>query len=65
MKFEFEKSYDILQRTPVVLKTLLGNLHDDWIMNNEGPDTFSPYDVVGHSVHGEKTDWTVRTKIIL
>lgn len=65
MKFEFEKSYDILQRTPVVLKTLLGNLHDDWIMNNEGPDTFSPYDVVGHLVHGEKTDWTVRTKIIL
>lgn len=65
MKFEFEKSYDILQRTPAILKTLLGNLHDDWIMNNEGPDTFSPYDVVGHLVHGEKTDWTVRTKIIL
>jgi hypothetical protein len=34
-------------------------------MNNEGPDTFSPYDVIGHLIHGEKTDWTARTKIIL
>lgn len=34
-------------------------------MNNEGPDTFSPFDVVGHLLHGEKTDWAARTKIIL
>jgi hypothetical protein len=34
-------------------------------MNNEGPETFSPYDVIGHLVHGEKTDWAPRTKIIL
>jgi hypothetical protein len=34
-------------------------------MNNEGPETFSPYDVIGHLIHGEKTDWTARTKMIL
>ncbi len=65
MKFSLEKSYEILERTPAVLKTLLTNLSDDWIINNEGPQTFSPYDVIGHLIHGEKTDWTTRTKIIL
>lgn len=65
MKFEIGKSIGILERTPAVLKTLLYNLHTDWIMNNEGPETFSPYDVVGHLIHGEKTDWRVRAAIIL
>jgi hypothetical protein len=65
MKYTLEKSYEILERTPAVLNTLLSNLHDDWVMNNEGPDTFSPYDVIGHLIHGEKTDWATRTKIIL
>jgi hypothetical protein len=65
MNYSFEKSYEILERTPAVLRTLLNNLDDDWVMNNEGPETFSPYDVVGHLIHGEKTDWTVRTKLIL
>lgn len=65
MKYSLEKSYEILGKTPDVLKTLLSNLNSDWVMNNEGPDTFSPYDVIGHLIHGEKTDWTVRTKVIL
>lgn len=65
MKYSLEKSYQILERTPAVLKSLLGNLHDDWVMNNEGPETFSPYDVVGHLIHGEKTDWRDRTNRIL
>src|SRR5688572_26134992 len=65
MKYSLEKSYQILERTPTVLKTLLSNLDVGWIMNNEGPDTFSPYDVVGHLIHGERTDWTARTDIIL
>jgi hypothetical protein len=47
------------------LQALLGGLPDDWVMPNEGPETFSPYDVIGHLVHGEKTDWIVRTKMIL
>ncbi len=65
MKYSLEKSYEILDRTPRVLKALLSNLNDDWTMKNEGPETFSPYDVVGHLIHGEKTDWVVRAIIIL
>ena len=65
MKFELNKSYEILEKTPAVLKELLSKLNDDWVMNNEGPETFSPYDVIGHLIHGEKTDWAARAKIIL
>jgi DinB superfamily len=65
MRYSIKKSVEILERTPAVLQSLLAGLSDDWIMNNEGPDTFSPYDVVGHLIHGEKTDWTARIKVIL
>ena len=65
MKYSLERSYEILDRTPGVLQALLSGLPDDWVIPNEGPETFSPYDVIGHLVHGEKTDWTVRTKMIL
>ena len=64
MQYSLERSYEILERTPAVLQSLLAGLSDDWIMTNEGPETFSPYDVVGHLIHGEKTDWTLRTKLI-
>ena len=65
MKYSLEKSIQVLERTPVVLKSILSGLDDEWIISNEGPGTFSPYDVIGHLIHGEKTDWIVRTKIIL
>ena len=65
MKYSLQRSYEILDRTPAVLQSLLAGLPDDWVMPNEGPETYSPYDVVGHLIHGEKTDWTARTKMIL
>lgn len=65
MKYSLERSYEILNRTPDVLRSLLSGLNEDWIMPNEGPETFSPYDVVGHLIHGEATDWTARAKMIL
>lgn len=65
MKFTTERSFEILSRTPGVLRSLLENLDEEWIMNNEGPETFSPFDVLGHLLHGEKTDWAARTKMIL
>jgi len=65
MKYTVAGALEILERTPEVLSTLLSGLTDDWVMNNEGPETFSPYDVIGHLIHGEKTDWTARTKMIL
>ena len=65
MEFNLSKSLEILSRTPVVLKSLLENLSEDWTKNNEGGDSWSPYDIVGHLIHGEKTDWISRAKIIL
>jgi hypothetical protein len=65
MNYSKEQAIEILERTPAVLKSLLANISTDWVMTNEGPETFSPYDVVGHLIHGEKTDWVVRAKIIL
>lgn len=65
MKFNLGRSLDILRRTPTVLKTLLENIHEDWGSQNEGKETWSPFDVVGHLIHGEKTDWMQRTEIIL
>jgi hypothetical protein len=65
MKFELNKAIPILEHTPEILKNLLENLPEEWTHNNEGPNTWSPYDVVGHLIHGEKTDWMVRAEIIL
>lgn len=65
MNFNLARSIEILERTPVVFQTLLKDLHEDWTMNNEGPETFSPYDIIGHLIHGEKTDWRDRTMMIL
>jgi hypothetical protein len=65
MDFNLDKSLEILERTPAVLQTMPGGLSGEWIFNNEGENTWSPYDIIGHLIHGEKTDWVVRTKIIL
>lgn len=65
MEFHFEKSVALLQVTPVVLHSWLAKLPRDWILSNEGDNTWSPFDVVGHLVHGEKTDWIPRAEIIL
>ncbi|MCG8373802.1 MAG: DinB family protein [Balneolales bacterium] len=65
MEFELNRSIEILSRTPDVLASMLSGLSDEWLTNNEGEQTWSPYDVVGHLIHGEKTDWIVRSKIML
>jgi len=65
MDFNLNKSIEILERTPVVLEGMLKDLSDEWVMNNEGKNTWSPFDVVGHLIHGEKTDWIPRMEIIL
>ena len=65
MKFSLDHTIEILSRTPAALKTLLAGLPEPWIINNEGPNTWSPFDVVGHLIHGERTDWMPRVKIIL
>lgn len=65
MTFEIDAAIEILKRTPFVLEVLLKGIPDEWLTNNEGENTWSPYEIVGHLIHGEKTDWIPRTKIIL
>ena len=65
MRFDLDRSIALLERTPGVLRTLLSGLPDAWIAGTEGPDTWSPYDVVGHLIHGERTDWMARLGIVL
>lgn len=65
MNFDLIKSIEILSNTPSVLESLLYNLSNEWLYSNEGQDTWSPFDIVGHLVHGEKTDWMERMDIIL
>jgi DinB superfamily len=65
MEYQLEHAKEILRRTPGTLTALLSGLPDEWVMSNEGPETWSPYDVIGHLIHGEETDWIPRTRIIL
>lgn len=65
MEFTIEDSVRILARTPATLQALLADLPEPWVRNNEGAETFSPFDVVGHLIDGEETDWIVRAELIL
>jgi hypothetical protein len=63
--FVLAEAIGILGRTPVTLDALLRGLPEAWIVAHEGEETWSAFDVVGHLIHGEQTDWMPRTKIIL
>lgn len=65
MKFKIEKSIEILKATPLVLESLLSHLSTDWLNNNEGENTWSPFEIIIHLINGEKTNWLPRIKIIL
>jgi len=65
MKFDVNKSLEILDRTPAVLETMPSGPSEEWIRNNEGPATWCPYDILGHLIHGEKTDWIPQIELIL
>jgi len=65
MEFQLEQATSILRRTPDTLNSLLRGVPAEWTIGNEGGDTWSPYDILGHLIHGEETDWLARAKIIL
>jgi len=65
MDFNLDEAIPVLERTPKVLTTLLDELPEDWTRVDEGPDTWSPREVVGHLINGERTDWIPRARIIL
>lgn len=65
MKFDLDRAASLLFRTPEALTALLAHADEPWIRCTEGTGTWSPFDIVGHLIHGERTDWLVRTKTIL
>jgi hypothetical protein len=64
-KHNLQDTISLLTRTPAALDALLRGLPEVWTLRNEGENTWSAYDVVGHLIHGEQTDWMVRAKVIL
>ena len=64
-KFNLADTIALLSRTPAALDALLRGLPDTWAHSNEGRDTWSAFDIVGHLVAGERTDWMPRARIIL
>ena len=65
MQFQLTDALEVLERTPATFRALLGGLPEAWTAPNEGPETFSAFDNVGHLIHGERTDWIQRARIIL
>ena len=65
MEFQLEHATEILRRTPATLNSLLRALPEEWTLATEGPGSWSPFDVVGHLIHGEEVDWVPRARIIL
>ena len=65
MEFDLDKSIAVLARTPATLRQLLHELPEEWTHANEGGDSWSPFDIVGHLIHGERKDWMARARSIL
>jgi hypothetical protein len=63
--FNLNDSIKILENTPAVLRAFLSSLPESWTKKNEGGESWSPFDIVGHLVHCEKTDWIARARTIL
>ena len=65
MSHDLGDTIALLERTPAALDALLRGLPDAWTMRNEGEGTWTAFDIVGHLIHGERTDWMTRTRLIL
>lgn len=65
LDFRLDLATDVLRRTPATLRALLAGISDPWARGTEGPETFSPFDNLGHLIDGEETDWMPRARLIL
>jgi uncharacterized damage-inducible protein DinB len=65
VNLSLDAALPVLRATPAVLHAWLAELPESWTSANEGPDTWSPYDIVGHLIHGERTDWIPRLELLL
>jgi len=63
--FDLQEATALLARTPPLLDAWLRGLPDDWVTAHEGGDTWSPFDVLGHLIHGEEADWLPRARQIM
>jgi hypothetical protein len=64
-RLDLSEAVPVLARTPGVLRALLAGLPEPWIQADEGPGSWTAFDVVGHLIHGERTDWISRAELIL
>lgn len=64
MRFQYLDAAQVLSRTPATLREMLSGLSDDWLHADEGAGTFSPFEVVGHLVEAERTNWLPRARVI-
>jgi hypothetical protein len=64
-EFKLDKTVAVLMRTPATLDALLRGLPESWVRSNEGKDTWNAFDIVGHLIVGERTDWMTRVRMIL
>ena len=65
MKHDLQHTISLISRTPAVLNALLRDLPEAWTLGTEGEGSWSPFDIVGHLIHGERTDWMPRVRMIL
>lgn len=65
MDYQLADGIAVLERTPGVLRAMLTGLPTGWIDATEGSDTWSPYVIIGHLIHGERDDWVTRARIVL
>lgn len=65
MQFDLEDAASILSRTPAAVRAMLHDLPDAWVRGNEGGESWSPFDILGHLIHGERSDWIPRARTIL
>ena len=65
MEHDLQQTISLLARTPATLNALLRDLPETWTLKNEGENTWSAFDVIGHLIHCERTDWMPRAKTVL
>src|SRR5215203_2508705 len=65
MKFDLDRSVEVLTSTPTTLRSMLLGLSVDWTRSSDDPDSWQPFDVLGHLINGEETDWIPRARMIL
>jgi len=65
MKFDLERSIELLSATPLTVRALLGELSEDWTAGSGDRDNWEPYDIIGHYIYAEEADWIPRAKVIL